>query len=161
MKKSTLTVIRKNNKLIIKKNIDAMTCIIYVIMLICIMAFLLTLEIAGDIQFFWLGCFFFIGSSFIVFFRDFWGKLVIDTEARMLFVYDWCKESYSLDEIKEVKSFFKESDSDGGSDTNKLVIVMKDHQIAELHTTSQKQSKELVTLLQPILLSHQQEKSDS
>ena len=83
----------------------------------------------------------------------FFGKVVLDADKREINIYNLCRETHRFDELKELKSFFETGDSEGGSDTHKVLFIFTNGYKSELQTTSKEQTKELIEMLNTFIYS--------
>ena len=76
---------------------------------------------------------------------------MVDSEKREINIYNLCRETYRFDELKELKSFFQEGDSDGGMDTHKVLFIFTNGHKSEIQATSKEQTQELIDVLNGVI----------
>lgn len=90
-------------------------------------------------------------TNIATFTSTFFGKVVVDSKKREINIYNLCRETYRFDELKELNSFFREGDSDGGMDTYKVLFIFTNGHKSELQTTSKEQTQELIDVLNGVI----------
>ena len=153
MKKSELKITKEENRVTIKKKVDILYCAVYVLVYIVVLALIVLFVEKEKYAFFAALIVFGIlvnGSYLLLLFA---GKIVVDLDKREIHIYNMNRESYGFDEIKELQSFFREGDSDGGEDVNKLYFVFNNGHRVEFRTAGKNQTKELKAVLMKYLFS--------
>ncbi|MBO7304929.1 MAG: hypothetical protein J6V09_06875 [Clostridia bacterium] len=153
MRKSKLNIIRNENKITIKKKPDIFNCVIFTMVFLAGILLPIIWEELRDIELFWVVYAFFMLTNIATFTSVFFGKVVVDSDKREINIYNLCRETYRFDELKELKSFFEEGDSDGGMDTHKVLFVFTNGHKSEIQTTSKEQTQELIEVLNEIIYS--------
>ena len=151
MRKSKLNVIRNENKITIKKKPDVSNCVIFATVFLAGILLPIIFEKIRDNPLFWVVYAICMLTNIATFISTFFGKVVVDSEKREINVYNLCRETYRFDELKELKSFFREGDSDGGMDTHKVLFVFTNGYKSEIQTTSKEQTQELMDVLNGII----------
>ena len=153
MRKSNLNIIQSGNKITIKKMPDILNCVIFTMVFLAGILLPIIWEELRDIPLFWVVYAFCMLTNIAKFILVFFGKVVVDSDKREINIYNLCREIYRFDELKELKSFFKEGDSDGGMDTHKVLFVFTNGHKSEIQTTSKEQTQELIEVLNEIIYS--------
>ena len=117
-------IIRSENKITIKKFADRFHIVFLAIIFGCGVLVPIVFANLRSLALFWalyaicmLGNVgWFASASF--------GKIVLDSEKREIHIYDWFRETYRFDEIRGLRLFFQEGDSEGGSDINKVLFLL-------------------------------------
>lgn len=147
MKKSELRVIRKDDKIIIRKAVDTLTIIV---MILPVIVFLLVAIFSNnDSQYAWILLAIFVGYDIFQLVDLIFCKIVIDICKRELCVCDLYPEKCHWDDIQSFKTFYKSGDESGG--IYKFLVVLKSDHIIDFRTSGSAQSQELVDLLQSIV----------
>ena len=145
MKKSELRVIRKDDKIIIRKAVDALTIIV---MILPVIIFLLVAIFSNnDSQYAWILLAIFVGYDIFLLVDLIFCKIVIDICKRELCVCDLYPEKCHWEDIQSFKTFYKSGDYESG-DIYKFLVVLKSDHIIDFRTSGSAQSQELVDLLQ-------------
>lgn len=150
MKKSKLQVIRDGNKITVKKKVDISLCLIFATVFISTVLIFIHFNNAIAFPGFWVLVGLCTLANISAFLSLFFGKVVIDCENNEISIYNLAKDTHRFDEVKEIRSFFKDG-GDGGMDTHKIVFLYKSGRKSDLHTTSKAQTEELVELLSSII----------
>ena len=153
MRKSNLNITYNDNKIIIKKKPEVAHCVIFVMIFLAGILLPIIWEELRDIELFWVVYAFCMLTNIATFTSTFFGKVVVDSEKREINIYNLCRETYRFDELKELKSFFEEGDSDGGMDIHKVLFVFTNGHKSEIQTTSKEQTQELIEVLNEIIYS--------
>ena len=151
MKKSKLNIIQNENKITIKKKTDVSNCVIFAGVFLAGILLPIVFEEIRDIPLFWGAYAICMLTNIATFTSTFFGKVVVDSEKREINIYNLCRETYRFDELKELKSFFQEGDSDGGMDTHKVVFIFTNGHKSEIQTTSKEQTQELIDVLNRVI----------
>lgn len=151
MRKSNLNIIRNDNKITIKKKPEVAHCVIFAMVFLAGILLPIIFEEIRDIPLFWGVYAICMLTNIATFTSTFFGKVVVDSEKREINIYNLCRETYRFDELKELKSFFEEGDSDGGIDTHKVLFIFTNGHKSELRTTSKEQTKELIDVLNGVI----------
>ena len=153
MRKSKLNIIRNENKITIKKKPDVSNCVIFAGVFLAGVLLPIIFEEIRDIPLFWGVYAICMLTNIATFTSVFFGKVVVDSDKREINIYNLCRETYRFDELKELKSFFQEGDSDGGMDTHKVLFVFTNGYKSEIQTTSREQTQELIEVINEIIYS--------
>ncbi len=153
MRKGNLNIVRDKNTITIKKKPDIAHCVIFAMIFLAGILLPIIFGKLRDIPLFWVVYTFCMLTNIATFTSTFFGKVVVDSDKREINIYNLCKETYSFDELKELKSFFEAGDSDGGMDTHKVVFIFTNGHKSELQTTSKEQTQELIETLDSIIYS--------
>ncbi|MBQ7365090.1 MAG: hypothetical protein IJW46_05790 [Clostridia bacterium] len=153
MQKSNLIITRHDNKITIKKKPEVAHCVIFTMVFLAGIFLPIVLDELRDVELFWVVYAFCMLTNIATFTSVFFGKIVVDSDKRELNIYNLCRETYPFEDVKELKSFFKEGDSDGGMDTHKVLFIFTNGHQSELQTTSQEQTQELMELLKSMIYS--------
>ena len=153
MRKSRLNIIRNEDKITIKKKPDVSNCVIFSVVFLAGILLPVMFEELRDIPLFWVVYAFCMLTNIATFTSTFFGKVVVDSKKREINIYNLCRETYRFDELKELKSFFKGGDSDGGMDTHKVLFVFTNGHKSKIQTTSKEQTQELIEVLNEIIYS--------
>ena len=151
MKKSRLNIIQSENKAVIKKKPDIEQCVIFAAVFLVGVLFPVIFERARDIPLFWGLYAICMLINIAIFTSIFFGKVVVDSEKREINIYNLCRETYRFDELKELKSFFQEGDSDGGMDTHKVLFIFTNGHKSEIQTAGKEQTQELIDVLNGVI----------
>ena len=151
MRKSNLNIIRNDNKITIKKKPEVAHCVIFAMVFLAGILLPIIWEELRDIPLFWVVYAFCMLTNISKFILVFFGKIVVDSDKREINIYNLCREIYRFDELKELKSFFEEGDSDGGMDTHKVLFVFTNGYKSEIQTTSKEQTQELIDVLNGVI----------
>ena len=151
--KSSLNIIRDENQITIKKKPDVSNCIIFAGIFLSGILLPILFEKLRDIPLFWVVYAFCMLTNIATFASIFFGKIVVDADKREINIYNLCRETFRFDELKEIKSFFEEGDSDGGMDTHKVLFIFTSGYKTDIQTTSKEQTQELIELLNSIIFS--------
>ena len=151
MKKSRLNIVQNENTTIIKKKPNIWDCIIFAMIFIAGILLPILYDGLRSLELFWVAYVLCMLMNIATFASLFFGKIVLDSDKRELYIYNLCRETYRFDEVKEIKSFFEEGDADGGMDTHKVLFVFTNGHKSELRTSCQEQTEELVKLLNSII----------
>ena len=151
MRKSRLNIIRNEGKITIKKRPDVSNCVIFSVVFLAGILLPVMFEELRDIPLFWVVYAFCMLTNIATFTSTFFGKVVVDSKKREINIYNLCRETYRFDELKELNSFFREGDSDGGMDTYKVSFIFTNGHKSELQTTSKEQTQELIDVLNGVL----------
>ena len=151
MRKSRLNIIRNEGKITIKKKPDVSNCVIFSVVFLAGILLPVMFEELRDIPLFWVVYAFCMLTNIVTFISTFFGKVVVDSKKREINIYNLCRETYRFDELKELNSFFREGDSDGGMDTYKVLFIFTNGHKSELQTTSKEQTQELIDVLNGII----------
>ena len=147
MRKSKLNIIQSENKITIKKKPDVSHCVIFLVVFLAGFLLPIFFEELRDITLFWVVYAFCMLTNIAIFTSAFFGKVVVDSKKREINIYNLYRETYRFDELKELKSFFQEGDSEGGMDTHKVLFIFTNGHESELQTTSKEQTQELIDVL--------------
>ncbi len=153
MRKSNLNIVRNENIMTIKKKPDIFNCVVFTMVFLAGILLPIIFGKLRDIPLFWVVYTFCMLTNIATFTSTFFGKVVVDSDKREINIYNLCKETYSFDELKELKSFFEAGDSDGGMDTHKVLFIFTNGHKSELQTTSKEQTQELIEILKSIIYS--------
>ena len=151
MKKSKLNIIQNENKITIKKKPDVSICVIFAGVFLAGILLPIIFEEMRDIPLFWGVYAICMLTNIATFISTFFGKVVVDSEKREINIYNLCRETYRFDELKELKSFFQEGDSDGGMDIHKVFFIFTNGHKSEIQTTSKEQTQELIDVLNGVI----------
>ena len=151
MKKSKLNIIQNENKITIKKKPDVSNCVIFAGVFLAGILLPIIFEEIRDIPLFWGVYAICMLTNIATFTSTFFGKVVVDSEKREINIYNLCRETHSFDELKELKNFFQEGDSDGGMDTHKVLFIFTNGHKSEIQTTSKEQTQELIDVLNGVI----------
>ncbi|MBR7160593.1 MAG: hypothetical protein IKD20_06115 [Clostridia bacterium] len=151
MRKSKLIIVQNENKITIKKKPDVSNCVIFTGIFLAGILLPILFEEIRDIPLFWGGYAICMLTNIAIFTSTFFGKVVVDLEKREISIYNLCRETYRFDELKELKSFFKEGDSDGGMDTHKVLFIFTNGHKSEIQTTGKEQTQELIDVLNVVI----------
>ena len=151
MRKSKLIIVQNENKITIKKKPDVSNCVIFTGIFLAGILLPIIFEEIRDIPLFWGVYAVCMLTNIAVFTSTFFGKVVVDLEKREISIYNLCRETYRFDELKELKSFFKEGDSDGGMDTHKVLFIFTNGHKSEIQTTGKEQTQELIDVLNVVI----------
>ena len=151
MKKSKLSIIQNENKITIKKKPDVSNFVIFAGVFLAGILLPIIFEEMRDIPLFWVFYAICMLTNIAAFKSTFFGKVVVDSEKREINIYNLCRETYRFDELKELKSFFQEGDSDGGMDTHKVLFIFTNGRKSEIQTTSKEQTQELIDVLNGVI----------
>ena len=151
MRKSKLIIVQNENKITIKKKPDVSNCVIFAGVFLAGILLPIIFEEIRDIPLFWGVYAVCMLTNIAVFTSTFFGKVVVDLEKREISIYNLCRETYRFDELKELKSFFKEGDSDGGMDTHKVLFIFTNGHKSEIQTTGKEQTQELIDVLNVVI----------
>lgn len=151
MKKSKLNIIQNENKISIKKKLDIFNCVIFAGIFLAGILLPIIFEKLRDIPLFWIFYAICMLTNIARFTSTFFGKVVVDSEKREISIYNLCRETYRFDELKELRSFFQEGDSDGGMDIHKVLFIFTNGHKSEIQTTSKEQTQELIDVLNGVL----------
>lgn len=152
MKRSNLKIIRNGNKITIKKKPDVAHSVIFAAIFLAGILFPIIFKELKKIELFFVVYGLCMLMNIATFASVFFGKVVLDSDKREINIYNLCRETYSFDDIKELKSFFEKGDSDGGMDTHKVLFIFTNGR-SELQTTSKDQTQELIEILNSIIYS--------
>ena len=153
MRKSNLNITYNDNKIIIKKKPEVAHCVIFVKIFLAGILLPIIWEELRDIELFWVFYVFCMLTNIATFTSVFFGKIEVDSDKREIKIYNLCRETYRFDELKELKSFFEEGDSDGGMDIHKVFFIFTNGHKSEIQTTSKEQTQELIEVLNEIIYS--------
>lgn len=153
MRKSNLNIIRNDNKITIKKKPEVAHCVIFAMIFLAGILLPIIWEELRDIELFWVVYAFCMLTNIATFASVFFGKIVVDSDKREINIYNLCRKTYRFDDVKELKSFFEEGDSDGGMDTHKVLFIFTNGHKSELRTISKEQTQELIEILKSIIYS--------
>jgi hypothetical protein len=151
--KSRLTIVRSENKMTIKKKAGITYRIVFAGLLLAGILLPICINWSKNAEIFWVGYAVGAYATIVWFASVFYSKIVIDSNKKEISIYDFCKETYRFNEVKEVKGFYKEGDPDGGRDISKVVFLLADGRRSEFETGSQAQTEELIAVLNKILFS--------
>ncbi|MBQ8344027.1 MAG: hypothetical protein IJY41_02440 [Clostridia bacterium] len=151
MRKSKLIIVQNENKITIKKKPDVSNCVIFTGIFLAGILLPIIFEEMRDIPLFWGLYAICMLTNIATFTSTFFGKVVVDSEKREINIYNLCRETYRFDELKELKSFFQEGDSDGGMDTHKVLFIFTNGHKSEIQTTSKEQTQELIDVLNGVI----------
>ena len=151
MRKSKLNIIRNENEITIKKKPDVSNCVVFAMVFLAGILLPVMFEEFRDIPLFWVVYAFCMLTNIVTFISTFFGKVVVDSGKREINIYNLCRETYRFDELKELKSFFQEGDSDGGMDTHKVLFIFTNGHKSEIQTTSKEQTQELIDMLNGVI----------
>ena len=151
MRKSNLNIIQSGNKITVKKKPDISNCVIFTMIFLAGILLPVIWEELRDIPLFWVFYAFCMLTNIAKFMLVFFGKVVVDSDKREIYIYNLCRETYRFDELKELKSFFEEGDPDGGMDTHKVLFVFTKGHKSEIQTTSKEQTQELIEVLNGVI----------
>ena len=151
MRKSRLNIIRNEGKITIKKKPNVSNCVIFSVVFLAGILLPVMFEELRDIPLFWVVYAFCMLTNIATFTSTFFGKVVVDSKKREINIYNLCRETYRFDELKELNSFFREGDSDGGMDTHKVLFIFANGHKSELQTTSKEQTQELIDVLNGVI----------
>ena len=151
MRKSRLNIIRNEGKITIKKKPDVSNCVIFSVVFLAGILLPVMFEELRDIPLFWVVYAFCMLTNIATFTSTFFGKVVVDSKKRKINIYNLCRETYRFDELKELNSYFREGDSDGGMDTYKVLFIFTNGHKSELQTTSKEQIQELIDVLNGVI----------
>jgi|GEM_PF-3073469 len=127
MTKSKLNVSQNGNVTTIKKKPDASSCIIFALVILAgILLPVLYGELRGSFLF-WIVLTACMLTNAAWFLSVFFSKIIVDADKRELNICNLCRETYSFDEVKTIKSCFQEG-VDGGMDTHKILFAFKNGQ---------------------------------
>ena len=147
MRKSKLNIIRIENKITIKKKPDVSNCVVFSMVFLAGILLPVMFEEFRDIPLFWVVYAFCMLTNIVTFISTFFGKVVVDSGKREINIYNLCRKTYRFDELKELKGFFQEGDSDGGMDIHKVLFIFINGHKSEIQTTSKEQTQELIDVL--------------
>ena len=150
MKKSSLSIVREENRVVIKKKPDAGRCVEFAIIFAAGVSFPIVFEELRSSTLFWVFYVICMWVNVAAFLSVFLGKIVVDPDAKEICLYNLCKETHRFDEIKELKPLFDEGDPEG-PDTYKVRFIFKDGKRSELETASREQAEELIELLHSVI----------
>lgn len=153
MKKSKLNIVRSENKITIKKRVDVSNCVLFTGIFLSGVLLPIIFEKLRDIEFFWVIYAICMLMNIAHFTSIFFGKIVVDSDKREISIYNLCRETHRFDDVKELKSFFEQGDSEGGMDIHKVLLILTNGHKAELRTTSKEQTQELIETLKSIIYS--------
>lgn len=153
MGKSSLNIVQRDNKTTIKKKAGITYRIIFAGLLFAGILLPICIDWSKNAEIFWAGYAVGAYATIVWFASVFYSKIVIDFRKKEISIYDFCKETYRFNEIKELKRFFKEGDPDSGRDISKVVFLLADGRRSEFETASQTQTEELIAVLNKILFS--------
>ena len=151
MRKSRLNIIRNEGKITIKKKPDVSNCVIFSVVFLAGILLPVMFEELRDIPLFWVVYAFCMLTNIVTFTSVFFGKVVVDSKKREISIYNLWRKAYRFDELKELNSFFREGDSDGGMDTYKVLFIFTNGHKSELQTTSKEQTQELIDMLNGVI----------
>ena len=151
MRKSRLNIIRNEGKITIKKKPDVSNCVIFSVVFLAGILLPVMFEELRDIPLFWVVYAFCMLTNIATFTSTFFGKVVVDSKKRKINIYNLCRETHRFDELKELNSYFREGDSDGGMDTYKVLFIFTNGHKSELQTTSKEQTQELIDVLNGVI----------
>ena len=151
MRKNRLNIIRNEGKITIKKKPDVSNCVIFSVVFLAGILLPVMFEGLRDIPLFWVVYAFCMLTNIATFTSTFFGKVVVDSKKREINIYNLCRETYRFYELKELNSFFREGDSDGGMDTYKVLFIFTNGHKSELQTTSKEQTQELIDVLNGVI----------
>ena len=151
MRNSRLNIIRNEGKITIKKKPDVSNCVIFSVVFLAGILLPVMFEELRDIPLFWVVYAFCMLTNIATFTSTFFGKVVVDSKKREIDIYNLCRETYRFDELKELNSYFREGDSDGGMDTYKVLFIFTNGHKSELQTTSKEQTQELIDVLNGVI----------
>jgi len=151
MRKSKLDIIQSENKITIKKKPDIFNCVIFAGVFLAGILLPIIFGELRDVSLFWVFYAFCMLTNIVNFTSVFFGKVVVDSGKREINIYNLCRETYRFDELKELKSFFQEGDSDGGMDTHKVLFIFTNGHKNEIQTTSKEQTQELIDVLNGVI----------
>lgn len=152
MKKSRLTIREDQNKIIIRKKADIGNCATFALIFVCGILLPILFESVREINYFWGVWAVCMLSSAARFLSVFFGKIVVDSEKKEISIYNFSRETYAFDDIRELKVFSDESDPEG-PDRYKLLFLFTNGRKSEIETASKEQTKELAELLNGMVLS--------
>ena len=152
-RKSKLRIVRSENKITIKKRPDISNCVSFTMTFGACIFLPIYFEKLRDIPLFWGFFALCMLTNIAMFVSVFFGKVVLDADKREINIYNLCRETHRFDELKELKSFFETGDSEGGSDTHKVLFIFTNGYKSELQTTSKEQTKELIEMLNTFIYS--------
>lgn len=155
MRKSKLNIIQGENKITIRKKPDIYSLGFFTMIFLAGILLPIIFEKLRDIPLFWVVDVFCMLTNIATFTSIFFGKVVVDSDKREINIYNLCKETYSFNELKELKSYFEVGDSDGGIDTHKVVFVFANGHKSELQTASKEQTQELIKVLNGAIFSRE------
>jgi len=151
MRKSKLIIVQNESKITIKKKPDVSNCVIFAGVFLAGILFPIIFEEMRDIPLFWVFYAICMLTNIATFASVFFGKVVVDSKKREINIYNLCRETHRFDELKELKSFFQEGDSDGGMDTHKVLFIFTNGHKSEIQTTSKEQTQELIDVLNGVI----------
>ena len=151
MKKSKLNIIQNENEITIKKRVDASNCLIFSMIFLAVILLPILFEKLRVIPLFWVFYTLCMLTNITTFTSVFFGKVVVNSDKREIRIYNLCREVYHFDELKELKSFFQEGDSEGGMDTHKVLFIFTNGHKSEIRTTSKEQTQELIDALNGVI----------
>lgn len=146
MKKSRLTIQEEQNKITIKKKADVGNCFLFTLVFACGVLLPILFESVREINFFWGVWAVCMLSNIAMFLSVFFGKIVVDSEKREINIYNFCRETYRFDDIREFKYFCDDSDPEG-PDRYKVLFIFTNGRKSEIETASKEQTEELIELL--------------
>ena len=151
MRKSKLIIVQNESKITIKKKPDVSNCVIFAGVFLAGILFPIIFEEMRDIPLFWVFYAICMLTNIATFASVFFGKVVVDSKKREINIYNLCRETHRFDELKELKSFFQEGDSDGGMDTHKVLFIFTNGHKSEIQTASKEQTQELIDVLNGVI----------
>lgn len=146
MKKSRLTIQEDENKITIKKKVNIGNCITFALVFVCGVLLPILFESVREINYFWGVWAVCMLSNIAMFLSVFFGKIVVDSEKKEISIYNFCRETYCLDDIREFQSFSDESDPEGPN-RYKVLFIFTNGRKSEIETASKEQTEELIQLL--------------
>lgn len=155
MEKSKLIIIRNDRIITIKKKPDIAQCFIFAMALLAGILLPIVFEWIRAFAAFWVIFAICILTGIVEFVSVFFGKIVLDTDKREIKICNFYRKTYRFDDVKELKSFFKEGDVEGRLDTHKVLIIFTDGHQSGLRTTSKEQTQELIETLNSIISSQE------
>ena len=156
MTKGRLRIIRKENRCIIRKRVEIVSCIVFAIMAVFGLCFPAVFDELKNITAFCIFYAIWLLICFSILISVHLGKIVIDSDKREISIHNFCRETYRFDQVRELKAFFKDGGPEGRDEHKVLLIFHGGHQ-ADFETAGREQTAALIALLRPIIFADESE----
>ena len=143
----TIKILESDGLLIIKKKPNVVA---WILPLICCFFGVLIFKDDWNKPLFWV--LYIVLTAWLTFMCvafDCFCKIVIDRNSKKFYIYNFCKETYDFDDVKQVKGYLDPVEE--GLESCKLEIFLKNGYVACLYTNDKHQNEELSELLNSIL----------
>lgn len=149
MSSSKLKITRNGSVITIKKKPEAWVCVIFSLILLCLLFFPFLMRKAWDQPFFWGLWALLCVNNGLLFLNLMLGSVILDTAEQKLTVKLLGSSTCDFCSVDSVAPHFTEGDSDGGLDRNKVCIrLIHNKRVLVVHTTGREQSRELAEIVE-------------